>query len=58
MERLLAEQRRIKEQAIGCIADGRYGEATKFIFKVIAVMAEIGTLREQKRKLRFSDVKK
>jgi hypothetical protein len=58
MERLLAEQRRIKEQAIDCIASGRYGEATKFIFKVIVLMAKIGTLREHKKDLRPSEVKK
>lgn len=58
MERLLAEQRRIEEQAIDCIAAGWYDQATKFIFKVIAVMARIGTLREQKRSIRPSQVKK
>jgi len=58
MERLLAERRRIEEQAIDCIARGRYEEATKFIFKVIVLMCRIGTLREQKRNLRPSEVKK
>ena len=58
MERLLAEQRRIKEQAIDCIARGRYNEATKFIFKAIVLMRKIGTLREQRRDLRPSEVKK
>jgi len=56
--RLKAEQRRIKEQAIFCIADGRYDKATEFIFDVIAVMAKLGTLREQGRSLRPSQVKK
>jgi hypothetical protein len=55
--RLEAEQRRIKEQAILCIADRRYDKATEFIFDVIAVMAKLGTLREQGRSLRHSQVK-
>jgi hypothetical protein len=58
MERLLAEQRRMKELAIVCVANRRYGEATKVIFKIIVLMAKLGTLREQKRELRPSEVEK
>jgi len=58
MRRLLAEQRRMKEQAIVCIANGRYDKATEFIFEVIALMAKLGTLREQRRELRPSEVEK
>jgi hypothetical protein len=56
--RLEAEQRRIKEQAIHCIAAGSYDKATEFIFDVIAVMVKLGTLRPQGRSLRPSQVKK
>jgi len=56
MSRLLEEQRRMKEQAIVCIKNGRYGEATKFIVKVIVSMGKIGTLRERKRGLTPGEV--
>lgn len=58
MERLLAEQQRIKEQAIDCIASRRYDEATKFILKAIVLMAKIGALREQKRDIEPSEMKR
>ena len=48
MGRLLEEQRRMKEQAIVCIKNGRYGEAAKFVVKVTVLMAKIERLGERK----------
>ena len=58
MERSLEAQWKMREQAIVCIKNRRYGKAADFIIKIILIILKgrIDKLRERKRDLKPSKV--